>query len=360
MATLGQWVNHDSPTFNKPAVDAMGQITVSAFEAAGANLVETHPRADYGDHYTLSYGEGDTQILTLLHFDTVWPMGEATSRPFTIADGRATGPGVHDMKGGNIITLFALKAIHELRLRPRHKLVFVLTSDEEIGSLSSRDLIEAEGRRSQFCFVPEGSHDRSRFTTARKGVGRFKLDITGVPAHSGAAFEQGVSAIEELARQIQALHALTDLSRGVTVNVGQVGGGDRPNMVARHAWADIDLRVTTIADGEALTAQILGLTPRNGCEINVTGGINRPPMEESAGNKALFEQARVIANDLGFDVESYYSGGGSDGNFVAAMGVPTLDGMGSLGGGAHAMHEYTVLAALPLRAALMATLMLQL
>lgn len=358
--TLAAWVNHDSPTHHKPSVDKMGQIIVQAFEEAGGKLVDRYSQPELGDHYRLQYGDASEQILLLCHFDTVWPIGETQRRPFTIENGHAKGPGVHDMKAGIIIALFALKAIQTLRLRPRRELVFLLTSDEEIGSPTSRALIEAEGKKSNCCFVLEGAHGQSTLTTARKGVGRFHLEVTGVSAHSGVEPEKGVSAIEELAHQIKRLHMMTDLNRGVTVNVGVISGGTRSNVIAAQATAEIDLRVATRADGDLFTQEILGLQPHlSGCEVNVTGGINRGPFEETEAGLALFQKAKSIAQDLGFTLDKFHSGGGSDGNFVAALGVPTLDGMGSLGGGPHALTEYTVLDALPLRAALLAELIMQ-
>ena len=358
---LAQWVNQDSPTYNKPAVDTMGRMITQSFVEAGGSLTVTHSQPEMGDHYTVTYGEGKRQILLLCHFDTVWPLDEAQKRPFAIENGHGTGPGVHDMKGGILIALFALKALQHLQLKPRYKLVFLFTSDEEIGSPTSRALIETEGERSNYCLVLEGSHNKSRLTTARKGVGRFKLEVTGIPAHSGVEPQKGTSAIEELAHQIQILHAMTDFERGVTVNVGVISGGERPNIVAPLATAEIDLRVMTQADGEEFTQKILGLQPhQSGCQVRVSGGINRGPFEETPAGLALFEKARVIAQDLGFTVEKFSSGGGSDGNLVAALGVPTLDGLGSLGGGAHALTEYTILDALPLRAALLAELIMQL
>lgn len=358
---LAKWVNHDSPTHQKAAVDALGKMTVDAFVDAGATLAATHRQPEMGDHYTLTYGQGNQQILILCHLDTVWPLGEAQKRPFTIENGHGKGPGVHDMKGGTLIGLFAFKAIQQLQLEPRYKLVFLLTSDEEIGSPTSRSLIEAEGKKSRCCLVLEGAHNRSVLTTSRKGVGRFLLEVTGISAHAGVEPQNGVSAIEELARQIQILHRLNDFERGVSVNVGVISGGERPNVIASHAQAEIDLRVATQADGQFLSQQILGLQPQlSGAQLRVTGEITRGPFEETPQGLALFEQARVIARDLGFTVEKFSSGGGSDGNLVAALGVPTLDGLGSLGGGAHALTEYTVLEALPLRAALLAELIMQL
>jgi glutamate carboxypeptidase len=339
----------------------MGQMVVQAFLDAGARLTATHLQPDMGNHYTLTYDQGEEQILVLCHFDTVWPLGEAARRPFTIQNGRAAGPGVHDMKGGIVIALFALRAIQQLQLTPRSRLVFLFTSDEEVGSLTSRELIEAAGKKSQYCLVLEGAHNKSTLTTWRKGVGRFDVDITGVSAHAGVEPQKGVSAIEELAYQIQALHAMTDLEQGISVNVGVVSGGERSNVVAARARAEVDLRVMTQADGQTLSRQILGLTPKlPGCQVRVTGGINRGPFEETPAGLALFKKARTIAQGLGFEVDKYGSGGGSDGNFVAALGVPTLDGLGSLGGGAHSLTEYTTLEAMPLRAALLAELILQL
>lgn len=359
--TLARWVNQDSPTYTKTAVDAMGQMIVAAFTEAGGNLTAVHPQPELGDHYTITFGEGDRQILLLCHFDTVWPPGEAQKRPFTLENGRATGPGIHDMKAGTLIGLYALKALRQFQLKPRYKLVFLLTSDEEIGSPTSRPIIEAEGQKSSYCLVLEGAHNKSRLTTARKGVGRFNLEVTGVPAHSGVEPQKGVSAIEELARQVQTLHAMTNFERGVTVNVGVIKGGERPNIVAAHALAEVDLRVVTQADGDEFTQKILGLQPHlPGCRVSVTGGINRGPFEETPAGLALFEKARIIANSLGFDVEKFNSGGGSDGNLVAALGTPTLDGLGSLGGGAHALTEHIIIDSLPLRAALLAELIMQL
>ncbi|MCB0156195.1 MAG: M20 family metallopeptidase [Anaerolineae bacterium] len=357
---LAQWVNQDSPTFDKAAADQMGRLTVTAFEQAGATLVATHPQTGLGDHYTVTYGQGEQQILLLCHFDTVWPLGEATRRPFTIEAGLGKGPGVHDMKAGTLLSLFALKAIHHLGLTPRHKLVWLLTSDEEIGSPTARPLIEAASRHSDYCLVMEGSLG-GPLTTHRKGIGRFTLEITGQAAHSGIEPQKGVSAITELAHQIQALHALNDFERGVTVNVGVVSGGQRPNIVAPYARAEIDLRITNQADGESFRQKILNLQPHlPGCRLTVRGDITRWPFAESPGGLALFEQAQAIAQELGFSVDKIGSGGGSDGNFAAALGVPTLDGLGSLGGGAHALTEHVVLDALPLRAALLAELIMRL
>lgn len=358
---LAHWVNHDSPTYNKTAVDAMGHILVQAFREAGATLTTIHRQPERGDHYTLTYGQGDRQILILGHFDTVWPLGEAHKRPFTITNDCATGPGIHDMKSGLLISLYALKAIHQLGLKPRHKLVYLLTSDEEIGSPTSRSLIQAEGRRSNYCLVLEGAVNCG-LTVARRGTARFKMQVTGVPAHSGIDPQNGVSAIEELARQIQALHALSDFQRGVMVNVGVISGGERPNIIAHQAAAEIDLRVMTPEDGEIFVDKILNLQPYlPACQLEISGGLTRSPWPESPANVALFEKAKALSEQFELPpVKKQYSGGASDANLVGPLGVPTLDGLGSIGGGAHALSEYTDLTMLPRRAALLAALIMQL
>jgi glutamate carboxypeptidase len=362
MATLlAQWVNHASPTSPKPATDRMGQLIAEAFVEAGATLAAIHPQTKYGNHYTLTFGEGTEQILLLNHFDTVWPLGEAAKRPFTIDDqGIATGPGIHDMKSGIVIALFALKAIHHLHLTPRYKLVYLLTADEEAGSPSSRPLIETEGKKSRYCLVFEGAR-QGKLVTARKGVGRFKIEVYGVAAHAGVEPEKGVNAIEELAHQIQVLHAMTDFERGITVSVGVIAGGERPNIIAPYAYGEIDLRVSTRLAGEEVMTKILNLRPQlPGSRLTVAGQMNRWPFEETSANLALFEQAQLAAHRVGLELDKTGSGGGSDANFTAALGVPTLDGLGSLGGGPHALSEHTMISALPLRAALVAELLLSL
>ncbi len=357
--TLEEWVNHDSPTFKKQAVDALGRQIADAFARLGAS-VEVIPQSEHGDHYRIAWGQAERQILLLAHLDTVWPMGEAARRPFAVRQGKATGPGVNDMKAGIVVGLYALRALIETGRSPGHRLVYLLTSDEEIGSPTSRSLIEAEARRSDYALVLEPSRG-GPLTTWRKGVGRFDLEITGVASHSGVDPEKGVSAIEEMAHQILKLHAMSDLSRGVTVNVGVVRGGSRVNVVAASAQAELDLRVMTAADGKRMESAILGLTPvLEGTKVRVTGGINRPPFEESPAGLALYERARRVGARLGLDLGKVGSGGGSDGNFTATLGVPTLDGLGAVGQGSHALSEYVVVNSLPQRAALLAELVLDL
>ncbi|MFQ5612082.1 MAG: M20 family metallopeptidase [Anaerolineae bacterium] len=359
--TLAGWVNHDSPTYHKTEVDALGRRIARAFTEAGARL-EVHPQPERGDHYSLTWAPAGAtgQILLLGHFDTVWPMGEAGKRPFTVSNGRATGPGVYDMKGGLVIGLYAFQALIRLERTLKKRLVFILNSDEEIGSPTSRHLIEEAARRSDYCLVLEPSRGGS-LTVWRKGVARFELKVTGLASHSGVDHEKGISAIEELARQVQYLHSLTDYERGTTVNVGLVKGGSAVNVVAANAQAHIDARVKTEEEAGRIVSTILNLKPTlPGVKVEVSGGLNRPPFAQTPASQAMFAQAQAVAAGLGFEVGSTGSGGGSDGNFAAAQGVPTLDGLGPVGGGAHALSEHILVDSLPQRAALVAGLVLAL
>lgn len=359
LGDLERWVNHDSPTLDKPSVDALGRQIAAAFAGLGA-VVETHAQSVYGDHHRIVWGQGARQILLLAHYDTVWPIGEGARRPFAVSEGKATGPGVNDMKSGIVVGLYALQALVETGRAPAHRLVYLLTSDEEMGSPSSRPLVEDEARRSDYVLVLEPSRG-GPLTTWRKGVGRFDLEVSGIASHAGVDPEKGVSAIEELAHQILKLHAMSDLARGITVTVGTVQGGSRSNVVAASARAEVDLRVMTAADGERMANAIQGLTPSlKGTAINVSGGLNRPPYEESAAGLALYERARAVGARLGLALDKIGSGGGSDGNFAAALGVPTLDGLGAVGQGSHALSEHIFVESLPQRAALLAELVLDL
>ncbi len=357
--TLGQLVALESPTDERAAVNTVADFLTQAFGALGAQ-VERLPQTAFGDHLLVTWGQGDRQVLLLGHLDTVWPVGEIARRPFRVAGNRAIGPGVFDMKGGLVIGLYALTALHELGLRPAHRLVFLLNSDEEVGSLTSRPHIEAQARHSEAALVLEPSREGA-LVIWRKGVGRFELEIQGLASHAGAAYEQGVSAVEELARQILRLEAMTDLERGSTVNVGLVQGGSRVNVRPASAWAAIDLRVSSSEEGRRMTQAILGLQPVNPkATLLVSGGINRPPWEPSPAGQALFERAQRVGAALGMELWAAGTGGGSDGNFTAALGTPTLDGLGVVGNDAHALTEWADLNSLPWRAALLAELLLEL
>jgi glutamate carboxypeptidase len=356
---LEQLVMIESPTNERDSVNAVGEWLTTAFRPLGAT-VERLPQAAFGDHLRVTWGAGEGQILLIGHMDTVWPLGETAQRPFRVQDNKATGPGIFDMKGGLVVALYAVTALQELGLSPAHKLVFLFNSDEEVGSLTSRPLIEEEAERSEAALVLEPSREDA-LVVWRKGVGRFDLDIQGVASHSGAAYQQGASAIEELAHQILRLEAMTDLNRGTTVNVGVVHGGSKVNVRPGSAWAEVDLRVTTAREGQRMTKAILGLQPvLTRTALVVSGGITRPPWEISPGSQELFEQARKVGASLGMDLWEAGSGGGSDGSFTAAVGVPTLDGLGIVGDDAHALTEWVDLASLPPRTALLAELLLHL
>jgi glutamate carboxypeptidase len=362
---LEQVVMLESPSSEREAVDALGGFLAQAFFSLGAK-VERLPQTAFGDHLRVTCGHGDRQILILAHMDTVWPVGEAKRRPFRVsrdASGDspiATGPGVFDMKGSLVVGLYAVKALHELGLTPMHRMVFLFNSDEEVGSPTSRSHIEEEARRSETVLVLEPSR-QGALVTWRKGVGRFELEVHGLASHAGAAHDRGVSAVEELAHQILRLEAMTDHSRGTTVNVGVVQGGSVVNARPASAWAAIDLRVTTTGEGQRMIKAIRGLRPVNPkTTLVITGGMNRPPWEPSPGGDLLFERAKQVGHSLGLDLWPAGTGGGSDGNFTAALGVPTLDGLGVVGNDAHALTEWVDLFSLPRRAALLAELLLDL
>ena len=357
--TLEQWVMLESPSNEQEAVNALGDLVTRAFKGVGA-AVERLSQAAFGDHLRVSWGQGNRQLLLLGHMDTVWPLGEVQHRPFRVSQGKATGPGAFDMKGGLVIALYTVMALQELGLKPAHRLVFLFNSDEEVGSLTSRPFIEEEAQRSEAVLVLEPSRDGA-LVTWRKGVGRFELEVQGVASHAGAAHERGISAVQELAHQILRLEAMTDYGRGTTVNVGVVEGGSKVNVRPASAWAAIDLRVLTAGEGRRMTEAILGLEPVNPeATLIVSGGMNRPPWEASPASEALFERAQRVGAALGLDLSPAGTGGGSDGNFSAALGVPTLDGLGAAGEDAHALTEWVDLASLPRRAALLAELVIDL
>jgi glutamate carboxypeptidase len=362
---LERLVMLDSPTFDPQAVNRVGEALSQAFGELGAEI-ERLPQATYGDHLRVTWGEGGRQVLLMGHMDTVWPIDETERRPFQVTGGGAagpriaTGPGSFDMKGGLVIGLFAVAALRDLGLKPAQRLVFLFNSDEEVGSPTSRLAIEAEAERSDYALVLEPSREDA-LVTWRKGVGRFELEIEGLASHSGAAHERGVSAVEELAHQVLRLEGMTDYGLGTTVNVGIVRGGSRVNIRPESAYANIDVRVMTPEEGRRMTEEILGLQPVNPrATLEVKGGLNRPPWAPSPANEALFERARRVGSEMGIEFYATGTGGGSDGNFTAALGVPTLDGMGVVGEDAHALTEWVDLDSLPRRAALLAGLLLEL
>ncbi len=365
LARLKELVEHESPSTDKLHLDRLAEHLARRWESLGAvvSIIDNPVR---GNHLCISLpsvvsGPSVAPILLLGHFDTVWPIGTLARRPFTVEATRAMGPGVCDMKGGLVIAEFALQAISNLALPLSRPITLMVNSDEEIGSTTSRGLIEAEAALAKAVLVLEPATPSGALKTARKGVGGYTVTVTGRASHAGVAPEEGVSAIEELAHQVLRLHQMTDLESGTTVNVGLFEGGTRPNVVAAEAQARVDVRVWTRQEAERVDAAIRGLQPLNAAtQLSVTGGFERFPMERNAGTRQLFTVARRVGQDLGLVVQEGSSGGGSDGNFTAAMGVPTLDGLGAVGDGSHADHEFVQVASLPQRAALLAALMCEL
>jgi glutamate carboxypeptidase len=299
------------------------------------------------------------QLLGLAHSDTVHPVGTLRALPFEQRGGRLYGPGVLDIKGGIAIFVFAALALRELNVAAPRRVVLQINSDEEIGSDASRALTEKMARRSDAVLVVEpGSGLAGKLKTARKGTGDYTVRVQGIASHAGVDFEAGASAILELARQIERIAAFTDLGKGLTVNPGVVRGGTRTNVVAGDAVVEVDIRIARMKDFAPLDKRFRGLKPVDRrCKITVEGGMNRPPLERTKAIAALFAHARELARELNVDLEESMTGGGSDGNFTAALGVPTLDGLGCIGEGAHTLHENVVLATIPQRAALLAKLL---
>jgi glutamate carboxypeptidase len=302
--------------------------------------------------------EDDKQLMIVGHLDTVWPAGTLSARPFRIEDGRAYGPGIFDMKAGVTIATFALRAIKELGLTTRRRICMLMTCDEETGSVFSRPFIEDEAGRARAALVLEPPIPGGAVKTARKGVGEFELIVRGKPAHAGNDPRAGVSAITEMAHQVLAINRLVDYARGTTLNVGVVRGGVLSNVIAAEAHATIDMRFANVEEGHRIEQAMQQLKPvLDGARLEVRGGINRPPLVRTPEIAALFAHARELAAEVGYDLHEGAVGGGSDGNFIAALGVPVLDGLGVDGAGAHAEHEHILIDDIARRATLLARLM---
>jgi len=350
----------ESPSDDPAAVNRCGAELASRLEALGASVSRVSS-ATAGDHLRVSFGTGSRQILLLGHFDTVWPIGQLERMPLKRENGRLYGPGIFDMKAGIGLATLATRAVLAAGGLDQCQVVMLWTTDEEIGSATSRALIEAEAQKSEAVLVFEPSLPGGALKTSRKGVGQFEMTVRGVSAHAGLDPGKGISAVRELARQIIAIDDLQDPARGVTVTVGVIEGGTRANVVPAEARAIIDARAVTRADAERVERAMKALAPQiSGAQLAVTGGFDRPPLERSAGVVKLLEAARGVATELGLTLEEGSAGGGSDGNFTAALGVPTLDGFGAVGDGAHALHEHVEIDALVPRAAVIAGLLARL
>jgi glutamate carboxypeptidase len=355
---IAELVGTESPTEERPAVNRCVALLENWIQSAGGKSKRTHQRT-VGDLLVGRFGPaaGKAKPLMLLgHLDTVWPLGTIKKMPFRVRGGRAWGPGVLDMKAGVVMALTALRLLREADLaRP---VILLLNSDEETGSEYSRTVTESLARRCASVFVLEPAQGLGgAYKTARKGVGHYRLQVHGIAAHSGVDFSQGHSAVLELGRQIERASAFTDRSRGITVNAGVIGGGTRSNVVAAEAWAEFDVRIARAVDGPRMDRRFRSLRAVDRrCTLEVAGGLNRPPMERTQGTVALFQRAATIAAGLGFQLQEAATGGGSDGNFTSALGIPTLDGMGAVGEGAHADKESILLDALVPRTALLAAM----
>ena len=356
LSNLEQLVRVESPSEDPAAVNAAQELT-AGWAAALRGKIKRYPQKNFGDVYELRFGSSRRRkpVLILGHLDTVWPHGTLKSMPWLNKDGRLSGPGVLDMKAGVIMALTAISVLTELNLlRP---VTLLLVSEEEIGSPISRPVTERIAKESSAVFVLEPAQGLA-YKTARKGVGHYDLHVTGVGAHSGVDFETGHSAVLELARQIERIAGFTNLSRGLTVNPGVISGGTRSNVIAAEAHAEIDVRIARASDEKRVERLFRSLKPFDrACRLTLTGGLNRPPMERKAGTIALFKQAKILAADLGFALDEAATGGGSDGNFTAALGIPTLDGMGAIGAGAHAAHEHILIEHIVPRTALLAAML---
>jgi glutamate carboxypeptidase len=351
IALLEEMVSMESPSYDKELTDRFVQFLAGKFQEIGGD-VDIVPAAKVGNHLRVKFSDASThRVLLLGHTDTVWTAGEIAKRPFKIENGRATGPGVFDMKAGILLMWMAMRA---LKARP---VTILLNSDEEIGSSSSRSLIESEASQCRAVLVLEPSLPGGALKTARKGVGRFTVKAIGRAAHAGIDPGKGVNAVEEISRQILKLQQMTDSTRNTTVTVGVVQGGTRPNVVPAEAAAEIDVRIASIDEAGRIAAMIKALSPElPGARLEIRGGINRPPMERNTETDRLFGAAREIAAEFGLDLKEGSTGGASDGNFTSAIGIPTLDGLGAIGGGAHAIDEWIEIDSLPQRAALLAGL----
>jgi glutamate carboxypeptidase len=359
LAMIADLVRAESPTEDGPAVNRCVSLLESWIKAAGGQSKRSKQKAA-GDLLIGRFGPAPSRakpLMLLGHLDTVWPLGTLNKMPFRVRGGRAWGPGVLDMKAGVVMALSALDILLKADQLNR-PVLFLLNSDEETGSECSRALTESLARKCEAVFVLEPAQGiPGAYKTARKGVARYRLDVHGVAAHSGVDFARGHSAVLELGRQIERASAFTNSARGITVNAGVIGGGTRSNVIPAEAWADFDVRIGRAVDAARVDRQFRTLRPFDRkCRLEVTGGINRPPMERTPGTVTLFRRAATIANGLGFELQEAATGGGSDGNFTSALGIPTLDGMGAVGEGAHADNESILLDALVPRTALLAAM----
>lgn len=356
---LADLVRIESPSDDKVSVDTAVGWTMGTAKSGGWR-VRRHRQKQHGDCLELRIGPDRSAvrpILLLGHLDTVWPKGTLATMPFKVEKKRVSGPGVLDMKAGVVMGLTAIELLRAESALHRPVRLF-LAGDEEIGSPASRPLTEKIAQACAAVFVLEPAQGlNGAYKTARKGVGQYRLQVEGIASHSGVDFDRGHSAVLELVRQVETISGFTEPVRGLTLNVGVIGGGTKSNVVAAEAWAEIDVRIARHADGPRIDRRLHDLRPQDkACKLKWSGGINRPPMERTRSTRELFEKAHALAAQIGLNLEETATGGGSDGNFTSALGVPTLDGMGAVGEGAHARNESLLLEHLAPRTALLAAM----
>ncbi len=352
---IRRWVEIETPTEAPAQVNKLADVVALGYRDLPVTIERIAGHSGCGDHLVArsSWGQEAPGILVLSHLDTVHPMGFIERLPFRTDADRAFGPGIYDMKGGAYLAYHAFRQICAHGERPPLAITQLYVSDEEIGSPTSRALIEAEGRKAKYVLVTEPAREGGKIVTGRKGVARFEIFVKGVPAHAGTRPQDGRSAIRELGNLIQTLEAMNDPKRGISVNVGVVRGGTKPNVIAEEAYAEVDLRVPMMADADELVAKILNLKSRtDGVSVRVIGELNRPPYEKSNAGAALYEHAKSLAAEIGFDLEDTSTGGGSDGNFTAPH-TATLDGLGVDGEGAHTQYEQMYISSIEPRARLL-------
>src|SRR5215469_15454615 len=359
---LRRFVTTESPSLEKAAADRCSTVIAKEWQEQGVR-VERLPQKHRGDHLRVTYtpkSGAAGQLLVLGHYDTVYSTGTLKERPFRISGGKAYGPGAFDMKAGIVQALFALETLRRSNVNTRERIVFLWTSDEEVGSESSRKLIETEARRSDAVFVLEPSFGpRGLVKTARKGVGSAELSVQGRASHAGLAPEEGINAVHELASQLTRIEKWNDTRRGISINADIVEGGTRTNVIAERARAVLDLRALRAYDMRSVERRLHALRPvHKGAKLKISGGFDRPPLERKVC-AALFARAKTLARQMNHSLGECTAGGGSDGNFTGALGIPTLDGMGAVGDGAHSDHEYILINTMPARAALLAALLIE-
>jgi glutamate carboxypeptidase len=361
LATLRRFVEAESPSLEKAAADRCCSVIAREWTKHGTR-VERIAQKQRGDILRITHAPSKSrpsgQLLVLGHYDTVYSSGTLQKIPFRVSAGKAYGPGVFDMKAGIVQALFALQALQQAEIPLSKRVVFLWTSDEEIGSEASRKLLEAEARRSDAVFVLEPSFGpRGLLKTSRKGVGKAELIVHGRASHAGLAPQEGINAIHELARQLARIEKWNDLRRGITINAGIIEGGTRTNVIPERARVVVDLRALRVSDMRRLEGRLRDLRPlQSGTRLEITGGFDRPPLERKM-SATLFACAKMLANQMNLSLGECTVGGGSDGNFTAALGIPTLDGLGAVGDGAHSSHEHVLINTMPARAALLAALL---